>query len=71
MINAGADINAVDSKGRTAVEQMNSEESTVALLAAGAKLPADPARLATMMAKASDRKWTGLLARLEAAAAGK
>jgi hypothetical protein len=71
LINAGADINAVDSKGRTAVEQMNSEESTVALLAAGAKLPADPARLATMVAKASDRKWTGLLARLEAAAAGK
>ena len=70
LLNAGADINAVDSKGSSVIEQMNSEEGALALLAAGAKLPADPARLAAMVTRASERNWTGLLARLETAAAG-
>lgn len=70
LLDAGADIDAIDSKGASAIEQMNSEEGILALLAAGAKLPADPTRLAAMVTKASARKWTGLLARLEAAAAG-
>ena len=70
LLDAGADLDAVDSKGASAIEQMNSEEGSLALLAAGAKLPADPARLAAMVTKASARKWTGLLARLETAAAG-
>ncbi len=70
LLEAGADVDAVDSQGRSVIEQMKSEEGTLALLAAGAKLPADSARLAAMVARASERKWTGLLARLEAAAAG-
>jgi len=70
LLNAGADINAVDSKGSSVIEQMNSEEGALALLAAGAKLPADPARLAAMVTRASERNWTGLLVRLETAAAG-
>jgi len=48
---------------------MNSEDGTLALLAAGAKLPKDPARLAFIVAEASKRNWTALLPQLEAAAA--
>jgi ankyrin repeat protein len=68
LLDAGADIEAVDSKGHTAIEQMNSEAATSALLDAGAKLPADLARLNAMIAHASERKWTSLQPRLQAAA---
>ena len=69
LLDAGADINAVDSKGLSVIERMNSEDGTLALLAAGAKLPKDPARLAVIVAEASKRNWTALLPQLEAAAA--
>jgi len=69
LLDAGADINAVDSKGLSVIERMNSEDGTLALLAAGAKLPKDPARLAFIVAEASKRNWTALLPQLEAAAA--
>jgi len=59
-------VDAVDPGGSTAIEQMNSEESTSALLAAGALLPADPARRKAMRDKAAARQWTSLLPALGA-----
>jgi hypothetical protein len=38
-------------------------------VAAGAKLPTDPARLQAMIARATEKKWTEVLTLLEAAAA--
>jgi len=71
LLDAGADIDAVDLEGRSAIEQMRSESGTTALLAAGAKLPSDPTRMNAMIARATDKKWTELLPLLEAAAKGR
>ncbi|HEV7606081.1 MAG TPA: DUF6438 domain-containing protein [Steroidobacteraceae bacterium] len=71
LLDGGANLNALDLEGLSAIEQMNSESGTSALLAAGAKLPSSPARLNAMIATATEKKWTGLLPLLEAAAAVK
>jgi cytohesin len=68
LLDAGANLDAVDLEGLSAIEQMNSESGTSALLTAGAKLPSNPARLNAMIATATEKKWTGLLPLLEAAA---
>jgi ankyrin repeat protein len=71
LLDAGADVNAVDLKGRTAIESIDSEDGIAALLAAGARLPTDPERLKALIATATRNRWTELLRRFEAAAAGK
>lgn len=68
LIRAAADINANDSKGDSALESMAWERGALALLDAGARSPSDPDRLRQIIQKASDRRWTKVLPRLERAA---
>ena len=60
-MDAGADLEITDSKGQTALEQMNSEAAALTLLKAGARLPTDRARLDAMIAKATERGWKDVL----------
>jgi len=61
LIHAGVDVNARDLKGQTALETAGSEEVALMLLDAGAVLPADVARLESMVGQATEEKWAKLL----------
>jgi hypothetical protein len=65
LTHAGADVNATDSQGDTPLEIVNEQNAALALMAAGAKLPTDPKRLAALIQKAANKKWTELLRQLK------
>lgn len=69
LIQAGLDVRVEDKAGATPLETASEEEIALMLLAAGAAVPTDPARLAALTGKATEKKWTALLQLLSAAAA--
>jgi hypothetical protein len=68
LAHAGADVNAKDAQGDTPLEAAREEWAALTLIDVGAKVPAGPGRLAALMQKASDSKWSKLLRRLKGAA---
>ena len=68
LLAAGADPNARDLDGRTPLEIAQNEGAVLTLLAAGASLPTEPARLSKMVDKATQEQWTKVLPILERAA---
>jgi ankyrin repeat protein len=68
LTHAGADVNATDSQGNTPLEIVDEQNVALALVAAGATLPTDPKRLAALIQKATNKKWTELLRQLKHAA---
>ena len=65
LIESGADVNARDKKDFTALECVTSEDAVLMLLAAGAHLPDDPARLRALTEEARKQKWTKVLTLIE------
>ncbi len=64
LLSAGADVDAHDDRGLTALEVVEDEGIALLLLDAGATLPADPSRLAALRARAAAGQWHTLLTRM-------
>gem|GEM_PF-6847576 len=69
LLKLGCDLNAQDLEGRTPLEATPDEGVALVFLEAGAKLPADPARMAALIDRARENKWNHLLAALAQRAA--
>jgi hypothetical protein len=64
LLAAGAEVDAGDRDGKTALERASEEKAALTLLAADAKLPTDPARLSALVEKATRQNWMTLLSRI-------
>lgn len=60
LLRVGANPNVKDHDGDTPLETADSESIVLMLMAAGAKLPTDPARLAALREKAAKAEWKQL-----------